>query len=111
VLGASVIQQVLLRAGLVDELHVEMMPVLLGAGLRLFDGPGLESVTLDKIGVREVGAMTELRFRVANSMLGGHLRHHPAPRLRSPARCRPANRRHTGPIRPSQTRPGSKIAR
>jgi dihydrofolate reductase len=64
VLGASVIQQVL-RAGLVDELHVEVMPVLLGAGLRLFDDPGLERVSLTKIGVREVGAMTELRFRVA----------------------------------------------
>jgi dihydrofolate reductase len=65
VLGASVIQQVL-RAGLVDELHVEVMPVLLGAGLRLFDGFGLERVNLAKIVVREVGAMTELRFRVAN---------------------------------------------
>jgi dihydrofolate reductase len=64
VLGASVIQQVL-RAGVVDELHVEVMPVLLGAGLRLFDDPGLERVNLTKIGVREVGAMTELRFRVA----------------------------------------------
>ena len=64
VLGASVIQQALL-AGLVDELHVEVMPVLLGAGLRLFDDPGLEHVTLTKMGVREVGAMTELRFRVA----------------------------------------------
>jgi dihydrofolate reductase len=64
VLGASVIQQVL-RAGLVDELHVEVMPVLLGAGLRLFDDPGLERVSLTKIGVREVGAMTELRYRVA----------------------------------------------
>ena len=63
VLGASVIQQAL-RAGVVDELHVEVMPVLLGAGLRLFDGPGLERVSLAKIGVREVGAMTELRFRV-----------------------------------------------
>jgi dihydrofolate reductase len=64
VLGASVIQQGP-RAGVVDELHVEVMPVLLGAGLRLFDGPGLEHVILAKIGVREVGAMTELRFRVA----------------------------------------------
>jgi hypothetical protein len=45
--------------------HVEVMPVLLGAGRRLFDGPGLERLSLAKIGVREVGAMTELRFRVA----------------------------------------------
>jgi len=64
VLGASVIHQAL-RAGLVDELHVEVMPVLLGAGLRLFDGPGLERLSLTKLGVREVGAMTELQFRVA----------------------------------------------
>lgn len=63
VLGANVIQQAL-RAGLVDELHVQVMPVLLGSGLRLFDGPGLERVNLAKAGVREIGPMTELRFRV-----------------------------------------------
>ncbi|TDD10966.1 riboflavin biosynthesis protein RibD [Nonomuraea diastatica] len=64
VLGADVIQQVL-RAGLVDELHVAVMPVLLGAGLRLFDSPGLENITLDKTGVYEIGAMTEIRFRIS----------------------------------------------
>jgi len=60
--GISVIQQVL-RAGLADELHLDVMPVLLGAGRRLFD-TGLEQVKLDKIGVQEVGARTSLRFRV-----------------------------------------------
>ncbi len=35
--GASTIRQYL-RAGLVDELHVVIVPVLLGAGERLFDG-------------------------------------------------------------------------
>jgi dihydrofolate reductase len=35
--GASTIQQYL-RAGLVDDLHVGIVPVLLGAGERLFDG-------------------------------------------------------------------------
>ena len=39
--GASVIRQ-LLRAGLVDELHIDVMPVLMGAGLRPFDEPALE---------------------------------------------------------------------
>ena len=34
--GANVIQQ-LLVAGLVDELHVDIMPVLLGAGLRFLE--------------------------------------------------------------------------
>jgi dihydrofolate reductase len=61
--GVSVIQQ-LLRAGLVDELSVDIMPVLLGAGLRLFGNAGLERVQLEKIGFQEVGARTSLRFRV-----------------------------------------------
>lgn len=61
--GVSVIQQ-LLHAGLVDELHVDVMPVLLGAGLPLFADAGLERVRLEKIGVREVAARTSLSFRV-----------------------------------------------
>jgi dihydrofolate reductase len=61
--GPSVVRQ-LLQAGLVDELHVDVMPVLLGGGLRLFEGPGLERVRLEKIGVDEIGARTSLRFRV-----------------------------------------------
>ena len=48
--GASVIQQ-LLRAGLVDELHVDVMPVLLGAGLRLLDNIDPERVRLETIAV------------------------------------------------------------
>ncbi len=40
--GASVIQQ-LLRAGLVDELHVDIMPVLLGCGLPLFEHTNLDA--------------------------------------------------------------------
>jgi len=63
VLGASVVQQVL-RAGLADELDVDVAPVLLGAGLRLFDDPDLEGVTLSKAGVQEVGAITSLPFLV-----------------------------------------------
>jgi dihydrofolate reductase len=58
--GASVIQQ-LLRAGLVDELHIDIMPVLLGAGLRLFEN---NQLALEKIDVREIGVRISLRFRV-----------------------------------------------
>jgi len=61
--GASIIQQ-LLRAGLVDELSVDVMPELLGAGLRLFENGSLERITLEKIDVQEIGARTSLRFRV-----------------------------------------------
>jgi len=61
--GVSVVQQ-LLQAGLVDELRVDVMPVLLGAGLRSFGDTGLERVQLEKVGVQEVGPRTSLRFRV-----------------------------------------------
>jgi dihydrofolate reductase len=61
-IGASVVRQ-LLRAGLADELHVDVAPVLLGTGLRLFDDPALEGVTLEKIDARDVGTFTALRFR------------------------------------------------
>lgn len=43
--GASVIQQ-LLRARLVDELHLDVMPVLLGAGLRFFENGASGAVSL-----------------------------------------------------------------
>ena len=39
--GASILQQ-LLRAGLVDELHLAVMPVVFGGGLRLLENLGPE---------------------------------------------------------------------
>ena len=53
-----------LDAGLVDELHVDIMPVFLGIGPRSFESSSLERVRLEKINVQEVGARTSLRFRV-----------------------------------------------
>jgi dihydrofolate reductase len=61
--GVSIAQQ-LLDAGLVDELHVDIMPVFLGVGLRSFESSSLERVRLEKISVQEVGARTSLRFRM-----------------------------------------------
>ena len=61
--GISVIQQ-LVRAGLVDELHIDVMPVLLGAGLRLFDDQAFEGIELEKIDLLETGPRTTMRFRV-----------------------------------------------
>ena len=62
-IGANVIQQ-LLRAQLVDELRIDVMPVLLGTGLRLFDDADPVRAGLEKIAVLEVGPRTSLRFRV-----------------------------------------------
>ena len=61
--GVDLISQ-LLRLGEVDELQVDVMPVVLGAGTRFLNDPALAAVTLEKIDVREVGARTSLRFRV-----------------------------------------------
>lgn len=60
--GPNLIQQ-LLKGGLVDELHIDVMPILLGEGLRLFD-PGTGSLELEKLGIQEVGARTSMRFRL-----------------------------------------------
>ena len=61
--GASVVQQVL-RAGLVDELHLDVMPVLLGGGLRLLENLDPDRVRLETLGVETVGQRTSLRFRL-----------------------------------------------
>ena len=62
VIGGADLNRRLLAAGLVDELRVDVVPVLLGDGLRLFEGTG--RVALEKLGVDEVGVRTSLRFRV-----------------------------------------------
>jgi dihydrofolate reductase len=64
VVGGANLAQQLLHAGLVDELRVDVMPVLLGAGLRFFADAGLEHIQLEKVGTQEVGQRTSLRFRV-----------------------------------------------
>jgi dihydrofolate reductase len=61
--GANVIQQYL-AAGLVDELRLHIAPVLLGAGKRLFDHLGDETIELERTGVIESPYATHLYFTV-----------------------------------------------
>jgi dihydrofolate reductase len=61
--GASTVQQYL-GAGLVDEMQIHIVPVLLGAGIRLFEGIGPGRVKLETTRVIESPAVTHLRFRV-----------------------------------------------
>jgi dihydrofolate reductase len=63
--GANVFQQCL-EAGLVDELHVDIMPMLLFQGLRLFENLAERPVKLEKLNVVETGMRTHLLFRVVN---------------------------------------------
>jgi dihydrofolate reductase len=62
--GISTIQQ-LLAARLVDELRIDLMPVLLGTGRRLLEGIETDGLELGKVALVEAGQRTSLRFRVA----------------------------------------------
>lgn len=61
--GASCGRQAL-RAGLVDELDLQVNPVLLGAGERLLDGFGPGELTLELVRVLEAPGVAHLRYRV-----------------------------------------------
>lgn len=62
--GASTLQECL-KYGLADELHLDVMPVLLGEGLRLFDHlENLPVTTLERLSVSTSGPRTHLKFRV-----------------------------------------------
>jgi dihydrofolate reductase len=61
--GASVVQQYL-AAGLLDELQINLAPVLLGGGTPLFGGPGAVQPTLEFVRVVETPAVTHLKYRV-----------------------------------------------
>jgi dihydrofolate reductase len=61
--GADVAQQYL-KAGLLDEIHLHLVPVLLSEGIRLFENIGTEQIKLEQISVIEEPGVTHLRFRV-----------------------------------------------
>jgi dihydrofolate reductase len=61
--GADVAQQVL-RAGKLDEIQVSVVPLLLGAGVRLFDHLGPDPIQLEQIRVIASEGVTHLRYRV-----------------------------------------------
>jgi dihydrofolate reductase len=63
--GADTIRQYL-AAGLLEELLLHVAPLLLGGGVRLFEGVGPD-VQLEQTEVISSPAVTHLRFRVATS--------------------------------------------
>lgn len=63
VFSAGIGQQ-LLRAGLVDEVRIHLVPALLGSGTRLIDDLGGAQVRLDRIAALDSAMATHLRYRV-----------------------------------------------
>lgn len=61
--GASIAAQAL-QTGLVDEIHMDIMPLLFGKGLRHFEQIEEESIQLEKMDVMETSVRTHLTFRV-----------------------------------------------
>jgi dihydrofolate reductase len=62
--GAASVAQQCLKAGLLDEITIDLAPVLLGGGVRLFDHLGLEPIELERMRVVEAPGVTHLAFRV-----------------------------------------------
>lgn len=61
--NASIAQQCI-RAGLLDEIHIDLVPILLKGGIRLFDHLGAGPIELESTRVIEGAGVTHLTFRV-----------------------------------------------
>jgi dihydrofolate reductase len=61
--GAEVTRQCL-QLGLLDEIHIDLVPVLLGQGVRLFEYLGIEPIELERTGVIASNGVTHLSFRI-----------------------------------------------
>jgi dihydrofolate reductase len=59
--GASIVRQYL-KAGLIDDLQINLVPVLLGGGERLFDN--VDGVRLEQVRAVEAPGVTHLAYRV-----------------------------------------------
>jgi dihydrofolate reductase len=61
--GTQIVQQAL-KAGLLDEIQIHLVPVLLGAGIRLFDHLDTAPIELETTRVIDAPGVTHLTFRV-----------------------------------------------
>lgn len=62
-MGADIAQQ-FLKAGLLNEIQINLVPVLLGDGVRLFDHVGAKHIELERIQVLASLDVTHIKFRV-----------------------------------------------
>ena len=61
--GASVAKQYI-AAGLIDDIQIHLVPVFLGAGVRLFEDPALADVKLTQVSAIEAPEVTHITYRV-----------------------------------------------
>ena len=61
--GATIVQQ-LLKAGLLDEFQIHLVPVLLGGGRRLFDHAAAPDIELERTRVIDSTDVTHLKYRI-----------------------------------------------
>ena len=64
VIGGAGAAQECIRARVLDEIQIRLMPVLLGEGIRLFENLGTARIELEQIWVIESNTRTDIRFRV-----------------------------------------------
>lgn len=64
VVGGTTIVQQCLRAGLLDEIHIDLASMLLGDGKRLFDHLDAEPIALERVYVVPGTDVTHIGFRV-----------------------------------------------
>src|SRR5258708_18844749 len=62
--GSGTTTQQCLNAGLLDEIHIDLVPVLLGDGIRLFDHLGVAPVDLEITNVTQTPTVTHLTYHV-----------------------------------------------
>lgn len=66
------IAQQCLNLGLLDEVHLHLVPVLLGEGIRLFDHLSSTPIQLERTRVVDAPNVTHLYFRVIKSQNQDH---------------------------------------
>lgn len=64
VMGGETVQQVV-AAGVVDELHINLVPLLMGRGVRMFDQLPADHIDLVRTRIVDSDHVTHLRFAVA----------------------------------------------
>ena len=64
VMGGAEIGQQFIRAGLVDEISIHLVPVMFGGGTRMLENLGSEHIQLETVEVIETPEATHLRYRV-----------------------------------------------